>query len=224
MILLHKDSYLDKKSSSPLMTLEEDHQVVASILASFFRNQFDKAFNDVAEHCDTLMYHAVGTCYHSFVYAIFTMEKDQIEKATICCANALTLINPLRKRQSIVSGWFSKTDYNDYTENKKQLVPIMTLEEDLKVCVGVMASFFRNQFDKAFEDCVEHCDKLLYHAIGTCYHSFIYAVFTMEKDQIERSTICCAKALKVISPMRKKQSIISGWFSKVDYNGYTDSE
>ncbi|KAI1296622.1 hypothetical protein HDE_04865 [Halotydeus destructor] len=102
--------------------------------------------------------------------------------------------------------------------------PIMTLEEDLKVFSALLIEFFHNKFDMVFEECIKHSDSLMYHALGACYHSFTYAIFTMEKDQIEKATKCCEDALKVIMPLRKQQSLVAGWFSKTDYNDFTDSE
>ncbi|KAI1296510.1 hypothetical protein HDE_04859 [Halotydeus destructor] len=101
------------------LSLESTLDAVGYTLHLFFENKFDLSKRHLVDNRDKSLYHSVAALYHSVCYALFTMEKDNIEEAMEQSKQTAAMIEARRKKSgfgSSITGLFTKTDYNDYTD------------------------------------------------------------------------------------------------------------
>ncbi|KAI1296618.1 Tetratricopeptide repeat protein 39B [Halotydeus destructor] len=103
----------------------------------------------------------------------------------------------------------------------------LSLDVSLKLATDGMHLFFRNQFQDAKALYEINCGHDPYSATGLAMLHVAHAFFTMEKPLIEEALEAVNNTLKIVDPLRKPGSIsgaISKWFTKTNYNDYTDVE
>lgn len=56
-----------------------------------------------------------------------------------------------------------------------------SLSEGIDAVSELVRLFFQNEFDLSKQKCQQFKDVSLYHSMGMTYHTYVYAIFTMEK-------------------------------------------
>lgn len=161
------------------------------------------------------------------------------------CTDKFPIKSILKKTASQGEGDISNSNHNEYhlvnafnrqvtiqddinknlSERKISGGGLKSLEEQIDDVAVAVDTFFRNKFEESEQLLISdpNHEQYVYYKIGRAAKAYIVALITMEKPEIK---IAFERVNAVLSHVKKlrKQSTLSSWFFKTDYNLYTDEE